>query len=156
MAESPALVAGVDDVRAVGEAVDDGLREPGVGEHFCPFPERQVGRDDQAAAFVSFGEHLEDELGGTVGQREISQFVAEEQLDCEFQRVPAYLHVSVDGFSKKDISLLKRDAELASEFGFDSTYLKRGPYFNLLGVRFANQAKFHLAGANPTADGSKG
>jgi hypothetical protein len=28
--------AGVDDVSAVGEAVDDGLGEAGVGEHFGP------------------------------------------------------------------------------------------------------------------------
>jgi hypothetical protein len=72
---APGLGAGVDDVRAVSEAVDDGLREPGVGEHLRPFAERQVGRDDQRAAFVAFGEHLEDELGGAVGQREIAQFV---------------------------------------------------------------------------------
>ena len=38
--------------------------------------EREVRGEDQAAAFVSFGEDLEDELGGTVGQREIAQLVA--------------------------------------------------------------------------------
>ena len=80
---------------------------------------------------------------GAAAIDQIENIVAEEQLDCEFQRVPAYLHVSVDGFSKKDISFLKRDADLASEFGFDATYLKRVPYFNLPGVGFANQAKFH-------------
>ena len=80
MAEAPALVAGVDDVRSVGEPVDDGLREPRVGEHLGPFPERQVGREDQAAAFVSLGEDLEDELGGTVGQRQIAQLVTDKKL----------------------------------------------------------------------------
>jgi hypothetical protein len=75
MAEPPALVAGVDDVRSVGEPVDHGLREPRVGEHFGPLAERQVGREDQAAAFVSFGEDLEDELGGAVGQGEIAKLV---------------------------------------------------------------------------------
>ena len=80
---------------------------------------------------------------GAAAIDQIENIVAEEQLDCEFQRVPAYLHVSVDGFSKKDISSLKKDAELASKFGFDAIYLKRVPYFNLPGVGFANQAKFH-------------
>ena len=80
---------------------------------------------------------------GAAAIDQIENIVVEEQLDCEFQRVPAYLHVSVDGFSKKDISSLKKDAELANEFGFDATYLRRVPYFNLPGVRFANQAKFH-------------
>ena len=35
--EAPALGAGVDDVRFVRDPVNDGLREPGVGEHFGPF-----------------------------------------------------------------------------------------------------------------------
>src|SRR5436305_10656343 len=81
VAEAPALVAGVDDVRAVGEPVDDGLRESGVGEYLGPFSEREVGGDDQAAAFVSLGEDLEDELGGAVRQRQIAQLVTQQQLD---------------------------------------------------------------------------
>src|SRR5450755_2926354 len=80
VAEAPAFVAGVDDVRAMGQPVDDGLREPGVGEHLRPFPERQVRRDDQAAAFVSFGEDLEDEFGGAVGQGQVAQLVTEQKL----------------------------------------------------------------------------
>ena len=68
VAEAPALGAGVDDVRAVGDPVDDGLRHARVGEHLGPFSERQVGGDDQRSAFVAFGDDLEDELGGAVGQ----------------------------------------------------------------------------------------
>jgi hypothetical protein len=73
--EAPGLGAGVDDVGFVGEAVDDGFREAGVGEDLCPFAEREVGRDYQAAAFVALGEDLEDEFGGTVGQFEIAELV---------------------------------------------------------------------------------
>ena len=80
MAEAPGLGAGVDDVCAVGEAVDDGFGESGVGEDLGPFAEGQVGGDDQAAAFVAFGEDLEDELGGAVGQREIAQLVEDDEL----------------------------------------------------------------------------
>jgi hypothetical protein len=36
VAEAPGLAAGVADVRAVGEAIDDGFREPGVGEYLGP------------------------------------------------------------------------------------------------------------------------
>jgi hypothetical protein len=80
VSEAPGLGAGVDNVRAVGEAVDDGFREPGVGEHLGPFSERQVGGHDQAAAFVSFGEDLEDELGGAVGQRQVAQLVQADEF----------------------------------------------------------------------------
>jgi hypothetical protein len=73
--EAPGLGAGVDDVGAVGEAVDDGFGEPGVGEDLRPFAEGEVGGHDQAAAFVAFGEDLEDELGGPVGQGKVPQFI---------------------------------------------------------------------------------
>ena len=42
VAEAPGLGAGVDDVSAVGEAIDDGLGESGVGEHLGPFGERRL------------------------------------------------------------------------------------------------------------------
>ena len=80
MAEAPGLGAGVDDVRSVGEPVDDGLREPRVGEYLGPFAEREVGGEDQASAFVAFGEDLEDELGGAVGQREVAELVEADEL----------------------------------------------------------------------------
>ena len=38
VAESPGLGAGVDDVRAVGEAVDDGFRESGSGNTLVHSP----------------------------------------------------------------------------------------------------------------------
>src|SRR3954471_20097488 len=59
VAEAPGVGAGVDDVCAVGEAVDDGLGQPRVGEDLGPLAERQVRRDDQRAAFVTLGEDLE-------------------------------------------------------------------------------------------------
>jgi len=52
--EAPGFAAGVDDVGAVGEPVDDGLGEPDVGEDFRPFAEGEVGGDDQTAALVAF------------------------------------------------------------------------------------------------------
>jgi hypothetical protein len=75
VAKAPGFGAGVDDVRAMGEAVDDGFGHAGVGEHLGPLPEREVGGHDQRPAFVQFGEDLEHELGGAVGQGEVAQFV---------------------------------------------------------------------------------
>jgi len=74
---------------------------------------------------------------------QIERIVGEEQSDCEFTRVPAYLHVRVDGSSKKEASSLKKEADVAAKLGFDAAYLNSAPYFNLPAVRFANQAKFH-------------
>src|SRR4029453_15212341 len=80
---------------------------------------------------------------GAAAIDEIERVVAEEQSDCEFTRVPAYVHVRVDGSFKKEASSLKKEADLAAKLGFDAAYLNSAPYFNLPAVRFANQAKFH-------------
>jgi glycine/D-amino acid oxidase-like deaminating enzyme/nitrite reductase/ring-hydroxylating ferredoxin subunit len=80
---------------------------------------------------------------GAAAIDEIERIVQEEEIQCEFTRVPAYLHVCMDGSSKKEIFSLKKEARLAAKLGFDAAYLESVPYFNLPGVRFPNQAKFH-------------
>src|SRR5206468_6728203 len=80
---------------------------------------------------------------GAAAIDEIERIVKEEGSDCEFTRVPAYLHVRVDGSSKKEASSLRKEADLAAKLGFDAAYLNPAPYFNLPAVHFANQAKFH-------------
>jgi hypothetical protein len=68
VAESPGLFAGVDDVRLVCDAVNDGLGKARVGEHLGPLAERQVRREDQGSALVALADDLEDQLGGAFGQ----------------------------------------------------------------------------------------
>ena len=94
---------------------------------------RNFGNDHAQAAWDA----------GAAAIDEIERIVEEEGSDCEFTRVPAYLHVRVDGSSKKEASSLKKEADLAAKLGFDAAYLNSAPYFNLPAVRFANQAKFH-------------
>ena len=94
---------------------------------------RNFGNDHAQAAWDA----------GAAAIDEIERIVEEEGSDCEFTRVPAYLHVRVDGSSKKDASSLKKEADVAAKLGFDAAYLNSAPYLNLPAVRFANQAKFH-------------
>jgi glycine/D-amino acid oxidase-like deaminating enzyme/nitrite reductase/ring-hydroxylating ferredoxin subunit len=94
---------------------------------------RNFGNDHAQAAWDA----------GAAAIDEIERIVEEEGSDCDFTRVPAYLHVRVDGSSKKEASLLRKEADLAAKLGFDAVYLNSAPYFNLPAVRFANQAKFH-------------
>src|SRR5579863_5426085 len=80
VAEAPALVAGVDDVCAVGEAVDDGFREAGVGEDLGPLAEREVRRDDHRRALVALADDLEDELGRAGGEGEVAELVEDHEF----------------------------------------------------------------------------
>ena len=52
----------------------------GSGNTLVHSPNGQVGGDDQAAAFVAFGEDLEDELGGAVGQGQVAELVEDDEL----------------------------------------------------------------------------
>ena len=52
VAEAPGLVAGVDDVCAVGEPVSDGFGEPGVGEDLSPFAAEMLLRSSGSGPSV--------------------------------------------------------------------------------------------------------
>src|SRR5689334_14905230 len=94
---------------------------------------RNFGNDHAQAAWDA----------GAAAIDEIDRIVQEEAINCEFTRVPAYVHLCKQEFSQKEISLLKKEASLATKLGFDATYLKSAPYFDLPAVQFANQGKFH-------------
>jgi glycine/D-amino acid oxidase-like deaminating enzyme/nitrite reductase/ring-hydroxylating ferredoxin subunit len=94
---------------------------------------RNFGKDHAQAAWDA----------GAAAIDEIERIVEAEGIECEFTRVPAYVHARAGGSSKKEASSLKKEAELAAKLGFDAAYLNSAPYFNLPAVRFANQAKFH-------------
>jgi glycine/D-amino acid oxidase-like deaminating enzyme/nitrite reductase/ring-hydroxylating ferredoxin subunit len=94
---------------------------------------RNFGEDHAQAAWDA----------GAAAIDEIERIVVEEEIECEFTRVPAYVHVRVGGSPKKEASPLKKEADVAAKLGFDAMYLESAPYFNLPAVRFANQAKFH-------------
>ena len=71
----------VDDVRLVGDPVNDRLREARVGEHLGPIAERQVRGHDQRSALVSLADHLEHQLRGAVREGQIPQLIEQQDLD---------------------------------------------------------------------------
>jgi glycine/D-amino acid oxidase-like deaminating enzyme/nitrite reductase/ring-hydroxylating ferredoxin subunit len=80
---------------------------------------------------------------GSAAIDEFENIVRQENIDCEFTRVPGYLHAPVNGGQSDERPDLKKDAKLASELGFDAVYLDSVPFMRRPGVRFSNQAKFH-------------
>jgi glycine/D-amino acid oxidase-like deaminating enzyme/nitrite reductase/ring-hydroxylating ferredoxin subunit len=80
---------------------------------------------------------------GSFAIDQIASLVAQEELDCSFQRVPAYLYAALDADVEKEGEKLHREAHLAAELGFDADYISSVPVTGRPGIRFANQAKFH-------------
>ncbi len=94
---------------------------------------------------------------GAAAIDQIEEIVAREKIDCEFTRVPGYLHAPRSNEGETDLQKFHQDAELANEFGFDAAYLDSVPLMERPGIRFSNQAKFHplkyLAGLAPLIPG---
>jgi glycine/D-amino acid oxidase-like deaminating enzyme/nitrite reductase/ring-hydroxylating ferredoxin subunit len=80
---------------------------------------------------------------GAAAIDQIEELVRKERIECEFTRVPGYLHAPVSGGTKDERESFREDAALAIELGFDAAYLDSVPKMQMPGVRFANQAKFH-------------
>jgi glycine/D-amino acid oxidase-like deaminating enzyme/nitrite reductase/ring-hydroxylating ferredoxin subunit len=80
---------------------------------------------------------------GSAALDQIAANVRAEHINCDFKWVPGYLHVAPDGDIQKESALLKRDVEIARELGFSAEFVESVPYFNLPGIKLANQAKFH-------------
>ncbi len=80
---------------------------------------------------------------GAAAIDQIEEIATREKIDCEFTRVPGYLHAPIGDGAEADPEKFKEDARLANEFGFDADYLDRVPHMEKPGVRFADQAKFH-------------
>ena len=72
--------AGFEDVRSIGDAVQQRFAEPGIWNHLRPFRERQVGRKNHAGSFGPFGDDLEQELRTDFRQRNITDFVNGDQI----------------------------------------------------------------------------
>src|SRR5436305_771325 len=71
---------------------------------------RNFGEDHAQAAWDA----------GAAAIDEIERVVEEEHIDCDFVRVPAYLHAPVGEFSKKEASTLEKEADRAAQLGFDA------------------------------------
>jgi hypothetical protein len=59
--EAEAVVAGLKDVAAVGQAVEECGRHLGVSKDSGPFAEAQVRCDDDAGALVEFAQQMEEQ-----------------------------------------------------------------------------------------------
>jgi len=72
----------------------------------------------------------------------IDDIVREHDIDAGFEWVDGYLHAPL-GDAADQRELLKADAALAGELGFDAEYLESVPLVDRPGVRFADQARIH-------------
>src|SRR3546814_15810602 len=78
--EPPALVAGLDDVAVVGEAVEERGGHLGVAEHRGPLGKGQVGGDDDRGPLVEAADEVEQELAAGERKRQVAELVEDDEL----------------------------------------------------------------------------
>jgi hypothetical protein len=69
--ESPAVIAGLDDVAVMGQPVEQRGRHLGVAEHAGPFSEGEIGGDDDGGALVEPADEVEQKLAAGLGKRQM-------------------------------------------------------------------------------------
>jgi glycine/D-amino acid oxidase-like deaminating enzyme/nitrite reductase/ring-hydroxylating ferredoxin subunit len=79
---------------------------------------------------------------GAAAINTIEQIVQTVDAKCDFRRVPAFVHLPVDGTDNDDHAL-REDHRLANELGLAASYVPSVPHIDQPGIRFPNQAKFH-------------
>lgn len=110
---------------------------------------KSFGRDHARAAWQA----------GILATETIERLSRENNIDCDFRRVPHYLHAPVGKVSSRERRRLEYESRLAEELGFDVDFVDAVPLFHQPGMRINNQALFHplkyLAGLVATIPGRK-
>ena len=78
--EAPTVVAGLDDIAMVGQAVEQRGGHLGIAEYAGPFAESEVGGDNDRSAFVEPTDKVEQELATRLSEREIAEFVEDNEV----------------------------------------------------------------------------
>ncbi len=79
---------------------------------------------------------------GASAMAQVRAIVEEVGIDCELSTAPAFLVAAADA-DAEETERLREEAALASEFGFDATFIERAPLTGRPALRLANQLKFH-------------
>src|SRR5262249_10181225 len=80
LAEAVTFAIHLEDVAAVRQPIQQRRRHPLPLEDLHPVPKGQVARHQQALALVALGEHLEQQLRPRTAERQVAQFVADQDV----------------------------------------------------------------------------
>src|SRR5690554_2113548 len=78
--EPVAVVSGLQNVAAVGEAIEERCGHFGIAEDASPFTEAEVGGDDDTGALVELAEKVEQQRAARGAERQVSQLVKDHQF----------------------------------------------------------------------------
>ena len=80
MGESPALVAGLDNVAVMGETIEQGRGHLRIAEHGGPFPKGEVRRDRNRGDLIELADEMKQQLSAGLGEGEVSELIEDDQI----------------------------------------------------------------------------
>jgi glycine/D-amino acid oxidase-like deaminating enzyme/nitrite reductase/ring-hydroxylating ferredoxin subunit len=80
---------------------------------------------------------------GLAAIAQVDEIIREHTIDCRFEWVDGYVHAPVGEATPVQARECQEEADLATELGFDATFVEHVPNVGGPGVRFDNQARFH-------------
>lgn len=80
--ETPAFVAGLNNLAVVGEPVEQCGGHLGITKHAGPFAEGEVGCDDDRGTFVELADQVEQELSASLGEGQIAELVQDQEVEA--------------------------------------------------------------------------
>ena len=103
--EAEAVVAGLEDMAAVREAIEQRGRHLRVAEHGGPFAEAEIRRDDDAGALVELAQEMEQQGSAGDAERQVAELVEDDEVgmgearrDLPWLSLQLFLFKSVDEF----------------------------------------------------------
>ena len=100
LAQPVAFAVHLEDMDVVGQAIENGACEAFRAEDLGPFIERQVGCDDDGAAFVALRDDLEEKLGPGLAQWHKTQLINDQQVLADQLFLQALQAAFVDGLDE--------------------------------------------------------
>ena len=94
---------------------------------------RRFGRDHAQAVWDA----------GLAAIAQIDSVVREHEIDCALTWVPGYLHAPRGETRRDRADAFREEAALASELGFDASFIEDVPFAGGPGIRFEDQAHIH-------------
>jgi glycine/D-amino acid oxidase-like deaminating enzyme/nitrite reductase/ring-hydroxylating ferredoxin subunit len=80
---------------------------------------------------------------GMAAIAQIEAIVREHAIDCSFEWVDGYLHAPQGRADAVEAERFRKEASLATDMGFDASFVTDVPFVGGPGIRFDHQARFH-------------
>src|SRR5437763_16969140 len=78
--EAPTLVAGLDDIAVMSEAIEHAGCHLGIAEHLRPIGESEIGGDQERRVLIEFADQVEQQLSAGLAEWQVAEFVDNDEI----------------------------------------------------------------------------